>query len=65
MIETILSRPNLRYRLYLWKLFIQTVSIVDNNITFLNYRTLVYNFQEHIIPLIMDTLLPFFKSVKE
>ena len=63
--EFISQRPNLRYRLYLWKIFIQAVSVVDSELTFLVYRSLIYSFQEHIIPLIMDALLPFFKSVRE
>lgn len=59
------ERANLRYRLYLWKLLIQTVSVVDNDLSFLVYRSMIYSFQENVIPLIMDSLLPYFQSVKE
>lgn len=59
------QRPNQKYRLYLWSLFIETVSVVDNELTFLVYRSMVYNFQQIVIPEIMDTLLPYFNSVRE
>lgn len=58
------ERQNHRYRLYLWSLFIETVSVVDNDLTFLVYRSMVYNFQEFVIPEIMDSLLPYFNSVR-
>lgn len=45
VVQFIKERPNLRYRLYFWKLFIEAVSLVDNDLTFLVYRSLVYNFQ--------------------
>ena len=54
-----------RLRLYLWINFIEEVSEIDRALTFLDYRSLVYTFQELIIPVMMDHLLPFFQSVKE
>lgn len=54
-----------RYKLYIWINFMEEVSTIDRDISFLEYRSMIYSFQELIIPNVMDDLLPFFQSVKE
>ena len=63
--DQIEARPSANYRLYLWKVFIETISNIDGSFTFLTYRATVYSFQENIIPIIMDALLPYFQSVED
>lgn len=63
--DTVLTQKNPNFRLYLWRVFIESISNIDTCFTFLVYRSTVYSFQENIIPIIMDALLPYFQSVED
>ena len=64
MIETIKSHQDLKFKLYLWKIFIETVSEIDTKLGFMEYRNLVYTFQEDVIPVMFDDLMPYFHAVR-
>lgn len=32
---------------------------------FMNYRSMIYNFQDNIIPIITEELIPYFQGVEE
>ena len=65
IVSMIQSHQNPRYRLFLWKGFIEAVSPLDSSMTFLSYRTMIYNFQDNIIPIITEELVPFFHKVED
>lgn len=54
IIEKIKQKASPRYRLFLWKSFIQAVEPVDSSMAFLAYRTMIYSFQDNIIPIITE-----------
>jgi hypothetical protein len=59
--------PNMtaHYRLYLFYYFIDSVSFIDDKTPFIEYRTMSNNFQDSIIPLILECLIPYFMNFEE
>ncbi len=39
-----------KYRLYLFLVFIENVSLIDGSIGFVSYKILLQSFQEEVIP---------------
>jgi hypothetical protein len=64
ILSAIEENPDPRYKLYLWKIFIETVSEIDSKLGFMEYRNLVYCFQEEVIPIVFEDLMPYFSSVR-
>jgi hypothetical protein len=48
------------FKLYLLKSFIDAVEVVDYDMGYIKYRTMVYSFQDSVIPTICETLMPYF-----
>ena len=40
------------FKLYLLKSFVDAVEIIDYEMGYMKYRTMIYNFQDNIIPMI-------------
>ena len=53
------------FKMYLFRNFISTVETIDNEMGFMRFRTMVYNFQDNVIPMICDNLIPFFEKFEE
>ena len=61
-----LDKMPLNYlKIYILKTFIETVEIVDNEMGYMRFRSMVYSFQDTIIPMICDTLIPFFDNFED
>jgi hypothetical protein len=45
--------------------FIDAVQVIDTEMGFISYRKMLKNFQENIIPMICDTLCPYFQNIEE
>ena len=46
------SMPINFFKIYTLKVFIETVEVVDVDIGYMRFRTMVYAFQDHVIPMI-------------
>jgi hypothetical protein len=53
------------FKIYILKIFIETVEIVDVELGYMRFRTMVYAFQDNVIPMICDTLMPFFHNFED
>ncbi len=53
------------FKLYLLKSFIDAVEVVDYEMGYVKYRTMIYSFQDNVIPSICDTLMPYFYNIEE
>ena len=45
------------FKIFVLKTFIE---VVDVDMGYMRFRTMVYAFQDYVIPMICDTLMPFF-----
>lgn len=57
------SRPH--YRLYLYYRFIESVAFIDNEMNYVDYRTMLTNFENSFIPRIFEVLSPFFINISD
>jgi hypothetical protein len=53
------------YQLYLYKVFIECVSTVDEKMGFISYSNLLTHFQDLVIPKIIDIMIPYFLGIEE
>lgn len=53
------------YQLFLYYCFIESVSIIDGDTTYVNHRTLLSSFQETLIPRIFQALYPYFMTISD
>lgn len=61
-----LEKMPLNYlKIYILKTFIETVEIVDSEMGYMRFRSMIYSFQDNIIPMICDTLIPFFHNFED
>ena len=51
-----------KYRLYLFLAFSEQVSILDTDLGFIPYKTLLQSFQDSVIPEMVNVLMPFFMN---
>ncbi len=65
LIEYFKSENNSLFKLFLYKHFIEVVSTIDTQIEYVQYRTLIYSFQEKMIPIFLHQLYPYFISVTD
>jgi hypothetical protein len=63
--EFLRGNLNAHFRLYLFYHFIENVSTPDTKMPFVDYRSLSYNFQDTILPLIFDSLIPYFLNFEQ
>ena len=54
LIEYFKEESNSLFKLFLYKNFIEVISIVDNDMEFVPYRNLVTSFQDKMIPMILQ-----------
>lgn len=54
-----------KYRLYLFLVFIENVSLIDGSIGFVSYKILLQSFQEEVIPEMFSSLYPYFINFSE
>jgi hypothetical protein len=54
-----------KYRLYLFLAFIEEVTILDVSMPFVKYKNLVQDFQNNVISVMFDVLLPHFMRIAE
>jgi len=40
------------FKLLVMKTFVETIEVVDNEMGYMRYRTMVYSFQDNVIPMI-------------
>lgn len=52
-------------KILVFKTFIETIEVVDNQMGYMRYRSIVYSFQDNVIPMMCETLIPFFYSIEE
>lgn len=57
--------PNSYFKLYLLRSFIEAIEIIDYDLGYMKYRTMIYHFQENVIPFVCDVLMPFFYKIQE
>ena len=60
LISYLKSEQNASLKIFLYKNFIEVVSTIDNAMEYVGYRTLVYSFQEEILPDIVRQVYPWF-----
>lgn len=65
LVGFLINLPSNFFKLYLFKAFVDAVEVVDYDMGYMRYRTMVYAFQDKVIPLICDTLLPYFYNIEE
>ena len=53
------------FKLYLLRHLIDAIEVIDTEMGYLRYRTMVYAFQDNVIPLICDMLMPYFYAMEE
>ena len=53
------------FKIFVLKTFIEVVEVVDVDMGYMRFRTMVYAFQDNVIPMICDTLMPFFLNFEE
>jgi hypothetical protein len=53
------------FKLYLLKSFVDAVEIIDYDMGYMKYRTMVYSFQDQVIPMMCETLMPYFYKIEE
>lgn len=51
------------FKLYILKSFVDAVEVIDYEMGYMKYRTMVYNFQDNIIPMICEVLMPYFYNI--
>ncbi len=54
-----ISEQGDKYRLFLFQTFIQTVSLIESGIGFVEYKVLLSSFQSDVIPNIFGGLYPY------
>lgn len=52
-------------KIYILKTFIETIEIVDSEMGYMRFRAMAYSFQDNMIPMICDTLIPFFNNFED
>jgi hypothetical protein len=62
-LDSLSGKPH--YRLFLYFRFIESFSNVSEDISYVDYRTLLSNFQETFIPRIFEALFPYFMSISD
>ena len=62
-LDTMSGSPN--YRLYLYFRFIESVTSVDADISYVSYRTLLNNFEAAFLPRIFEALYPYFMGISD
>lgn len=62
-LDTMTGNPN--YRLYLYFRFIESVSSIDSEISYVSYRTLLNNFESNFLPRIFEALYPYFMNISD
>lgn len=45
------------------RVFIEVVGQVDSFMGFINYRTMIYAFQEEVVPIIAESIIPHFLAI--
>jgi len=65
MINYLQNLPSEYFKLYLFKSFIDAVETIDTEMGYLKYRTMIYSFQDAVIPLICDILMPYFNHMED
>lgn len=53
------------FKIYILKCFIEAVEVIDTDMGYMRFRSMVYSFQDNVIPLICETLMPFFENFEE
>jgi hypothetical protein len=53
------------FKLYILKSFVDAVEVIDYEMGYMKYRTMVYNFQDNIIPMVCEVLMPYFYNIEE
>lgn len=65
LVRWVETSPGDYFKLALLKEFIEAVEVIDSEMGYLPYRTMVYAFQDNVIPLVCDVLMPFFYAMEE
>lgn len=65
LLDFLNNLPANYFKLYLLKSFVDAVEIVDYNMGYMRYRLMVYSFQDTVIPMICETLMPCFYNIEE
>lgn len=53
------------FKLFMYKTFVEAIETVDVEMGYMRYRSMVYSFQDDVIPHICETLMPFFYRIEE
>ena len=65
LLEFLKGLPLNFLKVYILKTFIETVEVVDSEMGYMRFRTMVYSFQDNVIPVICEILMPFFYAFEE
>lgn len=60
LVKIIEDMPLNFFKILTLKTFVEAVEVVDSEMGYMRFRTMIYAFQDNVIPMICECLMPFF-----